>query len=198
MIPSSTPAALQEPPPLEHRRDACLQARDRVAVVVRAEGEEREHERDLRQEEKAVLRLPEGAPGADLEVAVDDACDEQDDDRDDRHVREARDGPRGQRPAVLLVQHEGEEEEAQPAGPERGRDHVATSATIASFPAVLACPENDGVSDMTPPSASVSAASGLPVPVLGVPEGECGQRKRHGERGLEQHHLAVPRVDHVR
>ena len=50
---------------------------------------------------------------------------------------------------------------------------------------------------MTPPRANVSARERPPVSVLRVPESERRQGQRHGKRGLEQHHLAVPRVDDV-
>ena len=53
------------------------------------------------------------------------------------------------------------------------------------------------MSDMAPPSASVSAAERPTVSVLRVPESERRQGQRHGQRRLEQHHLAVASVDHV-
>ena len=122
--PELDPGDAKEAPPLEHRRHPRLQARDRVAVVVGAEREERDDEHDLREHEQAVPVVPERAPRAELEVGGDDAGHEQRDDRADGHVGEPGHGPRRERPAVRLGGQEAHDQEGEAARPERGRDDV--------------------------------------------------------------------------
>ena len=117
-------SGLQEAPLLEHGGDLPSQSRDRVAVVVRAEREQRDDERDLGEEQEAVLRLPEPTPASDLHVAVHRPGQNQDDDRDDRHPREARNAPRRERPAVIPRQGQRKYDERKPAGPGSRRLHV--------------------------------------------------------------------------
>ena len=95
-----------------------LQPRHGTAVVVGAEREQRQDERDLRQQEQPVRRVPEATPRAELLVAVDDSRHEQRGDRPDRDTREARHRNRRERPPPSACRRERDDEEGEPTGPD--------------------------------------------------------------------------------
>ena len=124
MIPSSAPRDPEEAPPLRRGGDAGFEARHRVAVVVGAEGDEREDERDLREQQQPIRGLPQPSPGPNLEIGGDDPGRDQRHDRVDGQRGEPGHRPGGELPPILAGEDECEHEEGEAARPQGRGDHV--------------------------------------------------------------------------